>query len=209
MELHLIQSREEFGPEERRAELREVWRRNEDIFDEYTHPEGRPTFAELFAMCKPDMVNVIANADIFFDGEFCGMVRDVFRNDLNIERLCLALSRWNVSEDGGSASLWDHADSNDVWIFYGIPRGIDSTYRKMDGSIGSISLGVAGCDNAIAHRIEQAGYRLFNPSRTIKAFHLHSVPYRSYLVDPEGRARGGDKIERIPPPYAFVQPTEL
>ena len=67
METNLIQSRELFGPPDRQEELREVWKRNEGLFDHYTHPEGRPTFGELFRMCKPGMLNVIANSDIYFE----------------------------------------------------------------------------------------------------------------------------------------------
>ena len=70
-------------------------------------------------------------------------------------------------------------------------------------------MGKAGCDNRLAHDLQEAGYLTTNPSKTIQTFHLHRVNFRSYLVDPTGIARGGNKIERIPPPYAFCAPTEL
>ena len=67
MMTHLIQSHDLFGPPERQDELRECWRRNEGIFDCNTHPEGRLTFTELFALCNPGMVNVLCNSDIYFE----------------------------------------------------------------------------------------------------------------------------------------------
>lgn len=188
MTAHLIQPRESFGPPERQAELRECWRINDLLFDKITAMSGQPTFAELFDACKPDHVNVIANADIYFtDIPPAPMVNEAW-----------ALSRWDVDSQG-RATLWDHADSQDAWIFNGKPTGIDAPFR----------MGVPGCDNALAWLIEQAGYLLFNPSKTVRAFHLHNVKWRSYLVNPDGAARGGDKIERVPPPYKLVRPTTL
>ena len=188
MRLHLIQSRELFGPPERQDELREVWKMNEGLFDEHTAFEGRPTFSQLFRMCKPGMVNYIANSDIYFQ-----------RTDrVPPEGHVWALSRYDVDADG-RALLWDHRDSQDTWIVQGGPHEVDAPYP----------MGKAGCDNALVHALQQAGFTVTNPSKTIRTYHLHNVNYRSYLVDPSGRARGGNKIERVPPPYAFVQPTEL
>jgi hypothetical protein len=50
---------------------------------------------------------------------------------------------------------------------------------------------------------------VLNPSLSIRAYHLHNVQWRSYLSDPESKARWGKKIERIPPPYHLVKPTHL
>lgn len=206
MESHLIQPRELFGPTERWDELRTCWDRNAGIVDAVTVPAGRATFAELFAACKTDALNIICNSDIHFDAEGIAMLGDWWAVD-GRARHCMALSRWDVRPDGTS-ELWDHGDAHDAWIFLGRPTGISTTYLG-NGRAEEIRLGVPGCDNAIAHRIKMAGYQLLNPSRTIKAFHLHNVQWRSYLADPEGRARGGDKLERVPPPYAFCKPTAL
>jgi hypothetical protein len=193
MKTHLIQPRELFGPEERRAELRECWLRNMDLFDDYTHPEGRPTFSELFAMCKPDHVNFIANSDIYFDGFGIRVAADSIWCGL-----IYALSRHDVDAQG-NATLWDHLDSQDAWIIEGGPYEIDAPF----------AMGVAGCDNALVHILERQGFEVLNPSRTIAAYHLHNVQWRSYLVNPDGTARGGNKIERVPPPYGFAKPTHL
>ena len=192
--LHLIQPRKLFGPPERQAELLECWRLNDAVFDAVKAPKGRPTFNELFALCKPDAVNVIANSDIYFDASSAAMI--LARTDWG--RITYALSRWDVDEHG-SAVLWNHADSQDAWIFGGVPSGIDAPFP----------MGIPGCDNRLAWLIEQAGYTVLNPSLSIHAYHLHNVKWRSYLADPEGKARGGQKVERIPPPYKLVKPTTL
>ena len=190
--VHLIQPRELFGPPERQAELLECWRLNDGVFDAVTAPKGRPTFSELFALCKPEAVNVIANSDIHFERTGLDLMDEICGNE------CFALSRWDGGKAGGYR-LWDHADSQDAWVFRGIPQGINAPF----------TMGIAGCDNKLAWLIDQAGYVLRNPSRTIRAYHLHNVQWRSYLHDPEGQARGGKKIERIPPPYKLVKPTTL
>lgn len=188
MEFHLIQSQELFGPPERQDELREVWRKNEGLFDHYTHPTGRPTFERLFELCKPGMVNVIANADIYFER----LVRFPAMPEL------WALSRYDVDPTGAEV-LWDHADSQDSYIVYGGPYEIDAPFTQ----------GVAGCDNRLIHVLRMAGFIVTNPSKTIRSYHLHLSQYRSYINGGNGPGRGGDKIERIPPPYQFAKPRAL
>lgn len=194
MDLHLIQSREEFGPEERRAELREVWRMNDAVFTDQTHPEGRPTFTELFRMCKPATFNIIANSDIYFSPHSF----DGFDDRWFDVRVCMALSRWDVAADG-TVSHWAHPDSQDTWIVYGGPHEVDAPFP----------MGVPGCDNALLYALQVAGFKVSNPSKTIRTYHLHNTAHRSYLSDEAGQGRGGKKMYRIPPPYAFAKPTEL
>lgn len=193
MLINLIQPQELFGPPERQDELRTCWERNAGLFDHYSTPEGRPTFTQLFALCQPGMVNVIANSDIYFDG-------------MGIERLascdfgaktCLAISRWDVKADG-STELWDHRDSQDAWVFYDRPD-----------IAADFPMGTGGCDNHLLHLIEQAGYKVINPAKTIKAYHLHLVDYRSYVEGNKGVGRGGVKVDRICPPYAFASPQAI
>jgi hypothetical protein len=89
--------------------------------------------------------------------------------------------------------LFDRADSQDTWIFKG---GVN----QVSGA--DFTMGIAGCDNAIAHLLEQHGYNVINPSRTIKTYHLHLTNIRNY-TDISGNA-----IQRIQPPYKLINPTE-
>ena len=189
MRLTLIQPRDLFGPPERQSELTHCAIINNRVFgDDVITPTGRPTFNDLFDLCDPDAINVIANSDIYF-------------TELPPHPVCgeaWALSRWDVDEEG-RVKLWDHADSQDVWIFHGKPTGIDAPFP----------MGVPGCDNSLAWLIEEAGYNLRNPSKSVCAYHLHNVQWRSYLAEPGGMARGGQKQRRIPPPYKLMKPTAL
>jgi hypothetical protein len=199
MRTHLIQPREPFGPPERVEELREVWRRSDGLFTTATHPAGRPTFSDLFTLCRPGEINVIANADIFFDAKGVSLISLYFdaRADEARYKTCLALSRWDVKPDGTSA-LWNHADSQDVFIVYG-QITVDAPF----------TMGVPGVDNRLCHILKEQGLNVINPAKSIKAYHLHNVQWRSYLANPDGSPRGGDKIERLGPPHHRVQPTSL
>jgi hypothetical protein len=62
-------------------------------------------------------------------------------------------------------------------------------------------MGKPGCDNAIAQRIEAAGYALYNPSRDIKSIHLHNTAVRNYDA--------ADRSQAIDLPYKYIQPCTL
>jgi hypothetical protein len=61
---------------------------------------------------------------------------------------------------------------------------------------------VHNCDNKIGHLLEKAGYDVKNPSKTLRTFHYHTTNVRNYLDIV------GFPIERIPPPYKIMPPTE-
>lgn len=157
-------------------------------------------------MCKPDRINVIANSDIYFDATIH------FANPSPAQ--VYALSRWDVNADG-SASLWDHHDSQDCYIISGGPHMIDAHTVEMRQDITwetgdfMFTQGIAGCDNRLAHVLQRAGFIVTNPSRTIKSYHLHLCGFRSYVEGHDGRGRGGRKLWRIPQPHAYVKPTTL
>jgi hypothetical protein len=187
MKLHLIQPQELYGPEEREAELLYCWHQNAAIFDVVTAIQGRPDFSELFAMCLPDHVNVIANSDIYFDHT----LRE--NSDTLDPDQCWALSRW---EDLGGTTLlpYHRSDSQDAWVVRGGPWTVDAPFP----------MGIPGCDNAIAYELKAMGLDVINPCRTVHAIHLHTSNYRTY-----GEGRGKPKAYRITPPYHWVQPCSL
>lgn len=106
---------------------------------------------------------VIANADIFFDAS----LRRLARVDLTNRLLCL--SRWDVHPDG-SAVLFDHPASQDAWIFETPLTPFECGFH----------LGLPGCDNRLAWEAARAGIELSNPSRSIRAHHLHLTPVHHY-----------------------------
>ena len=189
---------------ERAAELQEAARRNVDsgLFDrllyvteEHRVPAGtemvgvphRPTYAEVFAIAAdqagPEDVVVIANSDIYFD--------DTLRALVPHEGQAFALARWEPS------GLRDRQDSQDVWVFKGPPRVQGANFW----------FGVPGCDNSVLHLMAKAGYTVSNPSRSVKAHHLHASEYRT-CSRPWTQSAKGTK-ESPPLPFRFCDPSFL
>lgn len=164
----------------RQRELDICRKKNEEMFEGFfAQPNLRPTFKEWFwlanALSQPGDISIIANSDIYFESptDF----------DSIKENEVYALSRW---ENG---SLYDHEDSQDVWVFRGTIRNIEDC---------DFTMGKPGCDNAIAERIQRAGYTVLNPSKSIKTIHLHSSNVRNY-----------DRRNVIQKPYLLIKPHYL
>ncbi len=152
----------------------------------------RPTFNHFFDLMSlegcADAINIVCNTDIFFQD--LSVLKAQFVNNPDRGNICLALSRWDYFP---YANLHHHDtwDSQDTWCFYGIPRVRTSL---------EFTAGKAGCDNRLAHDIEQAGYNVINPSKTVMTYHYHVTGVRNY-IDANGEVK-----ERIPPPYKMVVP---
>lgn len=125
-----------------------------------------------------DHINVIANLDIYFD-ESIEKAKVILT-----EKRVLALTRWNVGKDK-NIDFYNREDSQDCWMFLGKTKKIN----------GDFELGQMGCDNRIAHELIQSEYTVFNPSKTIKCYHLHNTNIRSY-----------DHSTKIKPPYKMLKP---
>jgi hypothetical protein len=205
--IRLFQSYFRHPDPERDAELQECLRRNlecpalaelhlliepGDTAPEHplvrAHPVGgRPTFSDFFRLINetvgPRDVTLIANSDVYLDADG---VRRAARCLAPWQ--CYALSRWDVREDG-SAVLYDEPRSQDTWMFRGPIRLPAADFP----------LGKPGCDNRLAYLLETGPYRVFNPSRDVKTFHLHLTGIRNY----------SDTTDRIPGPYFHPRPDRL
>ncbi len=142
----------------------------------------RPTYNDFFKVMNEvrSEVSILANADIYFD-DTLEQVKYIKGND------CFALSRWDDKEDGQSI-LYDHADSQDVWIF----RGIIHNKIKADFEMGQL-----GCDNRLAHELYVVGYGVSNPAFTIRAHHVHKIENKHAIEN------------RVPEPYKHVHLKEI
>lgn len=188
----IILYRSGFAPSDhaRAAEIAQVARRNAAsavfgrIVDVPTPGGRRPTFAELFAATHasgPDDISVVANADIFFD-------RTIRRAEVYpAGRWCMAISRWEWTGKAMSGRPWR---GQDAWIFRGPAAGISGA---------DFPIGVPLCDNRIAHVIQDAGYRVFNPCYSIHAIHLHRSAVRTYDAS----------TPAVPGPYLWVPAGDL
>lgn len=150
----------------------------------------RPTYQDFFNYINREEldndIHIIANTDIYFDTDIAVL------SQLNLDNLCLALSRWDTTETK-KPKLYNHNDSQDVWIFKG------SIKKQLQANF---PLGVPRCDNRLLFEIERAGYKVLNPAFSIKAFHIHKG--QRALVYTEN-----DNIYKIPPPYRYKYPHNL
>ncbi len=149
----------------------------------------RPLYNDYFVwideVAGPDDLSVITNADIVLDSGF-----GLFRQWQFPENSVYALARWDTSSEG-RPTLRDRNDSQDTWVFRGRTRDIG----------GDFPIGVPRCDNRIAKELEIAGYRVLNPSFSLKTYHLHAGDRSAY---PQG-----DQPGFVPPPYLYVWPHNL
>lgn len=137
----------------------------------------RPTYSAVFQIVRENSdqgdINIIANSDIYFDDSL-EKVNEIQPNDI------FALCRWECS----NGQFLNRRDSQDVWIMRGHPRAV----------IADFTMGIPGCDNAIADRFAKMGYNVISPSKKIKTWHLHSSAERTYSPN-----------HRVPQPYKFME----
>jgi hypothetical protein len=186
-----------YHDEKRFAELNTVLQKNENnifidkiyLLDETgtlssaKQIQNRPTFKEIFdyvnEVTNDNDINIIANSDIYFDEEGLEIIKLLLEKDD-----CWALTRW----DALTGQFMGRRDSQDSWLFRG----------KIKTGNYDFLLGFPGCDNRLAYELQQAGYNLSNPSRTIKTYHLHNGDDRSWHGKPQ-----------IRPPYLLLEPHQL
>jgi hypothetical protein len=146
---------------------------------ELIYIRSRPLYDTFFEVIKknPESWNILANSDIYFDETLLNL--EGYRTDRNY---CFPLCRYEVEEN---VKFLNRNDSQDCWIFYGQPKEIN----------GDFCMGVCGCDNAIAYRLDRAGYLCLNISHSIKSYHVHRSNKRDYNVN-----------IKVPQPYKILQP---
>jgi len=160
----------------------------------------RPTFNSLFKTAEhkilkdiKDKLLFVANSDIYFDKlQEYERIYKVFQHK---EKIALALSRWDIQEDGSSQFV-DRLDSQDAYVFYG-----DIEFRlKKD-----FCMGVPGCDNRLVYDLIEAGYNVLNPSLNLKIYHYHISDVRRYMGEGEvHKPFLGNEKQRIDGPYAIL-----
>jgi hypothetical protein len=156
----------------------------------------RPTYNEMFYATNyfPNDINIIANSDIYFDAESLKTLKAMEWPSTT----GLALTRWDYVKNSAGGMVketyefLDRRDSQDTWMFNGAVKTIPGA---------DFTLGMRGCDNAICHLLSESGYAMFNPSRTIRTYHLHLCQIKNYSSH--------EQEDLIPEPYKFLEPTDL
>lgn len=162
--------------------------------------ESRPTYNDYFLIIRKlfstdENINIISNLDIIIPESSLNSNSNKSISDyLKDKKCCLALSRWDINYPinySENSVLFDRADSQDTWVFIG---GVNEILSA------DFTLGLAGCDNSIAYLLENNGYTVLNPSKTIKTYHYHLTDIRNYADI------AGNPIFRLPPPYKLITP---
>jgi hypothetical protein len=133
--------------------------------------DSRITYSEMFKIINDKTgendINILANSDIYLDSH---NIEKIFK--INLNNVCLALTRWNVNSDG-SLKFNHQVGGQDCWIFKGRIREIQ----------GDFTTGKWGCDYKIAFEIHKAGYKIYNPALSIQTYHLHLIAKRNYMSE--------------------------
>lgn len=143
------------------------------------HIQSRPRFSDFIDVLDPECINIIANNDIeFLEPSRLNWLKYITSSDF------ITLTRY---ESNGKLFRENRGDSQDTWIFKGRP----DVLKYCD-----FPMGVPGCDNRIAYIFYAMGYRVLNPSKSIKTIHRHKSQFRFYTEE-----------DRILGPYLNVKPT--
>ena len=129
----------------------------------------RVTYREFFDYANrvaPGQRVIIANSDIFFDDSLRRL------DSIDFSGKLVGLTRWDILENG-TARPYEDSYSQDAWIFQSPIRPFFCDFH----------LGLPGCDNRIAWEAHHSGLQLLNPSRSVRANHLHLSGVRRYSQD--------------------------
>lgn len=151
--------------------------------------EERPTYNDYFNLFIVGGINIISNLDIIIPQETIALLPNYFATP---SKRCLALTRYDITgiiESSFDSVFFNRTDSQDTWVFNDAVPQIENA---------NFTLGSRGCDNAIAHILEQNGYEVLNPSLTLKTYHYHVTNVRNYTQESPA----------VPPPYKLLPPTE-
>lgn len=147
-------------------------------------PEN-PTFdffiQRINQLVGPNDISIFCRPDIFFDDSI-GFVNRLRHKEI------FAINHWDWQPNGSPAILLENPNVQDVWIIKG----------KIEGVNGDFPIDMKGAEGRIAFEFQQAGYKIINPARTIKAYHHHSSGVRIYSDE-----------ECVPGPYLPVEITGL
>lgn len=138
----------------------------------YVDIKKRATYYDLFNLGNINSIPyedliIVANNDIVFDKTLLKL------NYVNMSNKFFALLRYEYIDES-KITFDKHVDcSQDTWIVQS-PVPVS---RDMD-----FSLGLLGCDNAIAYIFKDIGYEVWNPSIDIKTFHIHNSGHRTYTL---------------------------
>jgi hypothetical protein len=139
------------------------------------HLNRRVTYQDM--LCKINSIidsynsyNIIMNTDIYFD-ESLELLKMI-----DMRNKCLSLTRWEAHPNIPDCKpyMYMNYESQDCWIF--------KSYVNMNVQC-DFNLGKLGCDGKFNFELEKVGYKVYNPSLSIRALHYHFSGKRNYSED--------------------------
>ena len=155
---------------------RALSKENFNKIEVHESPGERSTYSDLLSYANKHLVGencVLCNNDISFD-ETLDLLKDTEGFDLEGHFVCL--TRWDVLHDNSlrfKQPARIRKNSQDAWVFKPLLPA------KMIER-GGFYMGRPGCDGMIAYLATISGLKVFNPSGTVRAKHLHLSRYRTY-----------------------------
>jgi len=131
-------------------------------------------FDKINEVCGPDDINIICTSYIYVDSTIA------YAKNIKTKQV-YALTCWDLSPDN-NAIFRNKADSQSAWVVRG----------KIENVNGDFVINKLSADSRIAYEFHKAGYKVLNPSESIKVYNI------------------GPKISdgpAIPGPHLFVIPT--
>lgn len=154
----------------------------------YEHIDDDLTYSDIFDIMNKYMqantIGILANSDIYFDESL------LMLHTVNMNNVVYCLTRYDILDgDTFENKFRNKSDSQDVWIF-------SDKIKQVNADFG---MGIKGCDNRLAYELQKSGYKVLNPSLSIKSYHYHLSEYRSKLYN----------VEKISKPYLLLDPIYL
>lgn len=140
-----------------------VW----ETFDCSRFEYGRPTYRVFFDLVNkhtesPYDINIVANSDIVVSNDIALL------KNLDLEGLCLALTRWDFVDGKADLVAWDNSQA--TWIFQGKIRPLGWV---------DFPMGAWASDNRLAWQLRHDDYVVLNPCKEIKTLHIHQSNIRN------------------------------
>jgi len=122
----------------------------------------RPTYRDFIPYMEAGAINIISNADIWFDHTLESLKKLRWHR-----KLMYVLTR--REKNGRLFNV--NGNSHDSWIFLGRPKALE---------LADFYLGIPNCEQRLAAVMNDCGYYVLNPSKFIKTWHEHSSSHRAY-----------------------------
>ena len=154
--------------------------------------DSRQTFDDIVGesnfISDDSSITIVSNADIYFDDRSVQLIKSV-----NLKKYILALSRWDVKQDG-TAKHYNYEWSQDCWVWAG-----KIATEKMDLNF---PFGKMQCDNRFAYELNKIR-PVINPSFSIKTYHKHLSGVRNYQTSDRV---GGDLLPvKAEPVHPYIK----